>query len=231
VLRSALATATAGYQCASLDYTVGRDRTVRISGYAANGDDIAQLRRAVGAIDGIGKLDFAVKLRIWPYCQVAALLQSLTAHPPRVAASLALSPTSDTAHLGEPLLVDVRMPSFDGYVYVDYFNRQGEVLHLFPNGRDRLNFRPAQNHFVLGKQPFARCWVLGGSTGEQLVTLVAAGDPLFAEPRPEIEDASAYLPSLSQAVSALAPGGGTAALRFFQLQPASPFAPPSNACR
>ena len=159
------------------------------------------------------------------------MLQNLIGRPPRVAASLALSPTSDAAHLGEPLVVDVRTPSFDGYVYVDYFDSQGEVLHLFPNDQDRLNFRPAQNHLILGKPPFARCWVLGGITGEQLVTLIAAVDPLFPDPRPEIEDARTYLPSLSRAVDTLSPGNGTAALRFFQLQAAAPFASLQNGCR
>jgi Domain of unknown function (DUF4384) len=230
-LRAALASATAGYQCASVDYAVNPDRSVRIAGYAASEADIAQIRQAVGSIDGIAKLDFAVELRIWPYCEVIAMLQNLIAHPPRVAASLALLSTSGTAHLGEPLVVDVRAPSIDSYLYVDYFNRQGEVLHLFPNGQDRLNFRPAQNHLILGEPPFGRCWVLGGISGEQLVTLVAAVGPLFPQARPEAEDARAYLPSLSQAVDALSPDRGAAALRLFQLAAAPPFASRRNTCR
>jgi hypothetical protein len=230
-LRAELAAATAGYQCASLDYAVAQDRSVRISGYAASPDDITQVRQAVGSIDGIAQLDFAVQLRIWPYCEVTVMLQNLIAHPPRVAASLTLLPTSDAGHIGEPLVVDVRTPSFDSYVYVDYFDREGEVLHLFPNGQDKLKFRPAQNHLILGKPPLARCWVLGGITGEQLVTLVAAVDPLFPDPRPEVEDAHAYLPSLSRAVDVLSPGSGAATLRFFQLQAASPFASLQNGCR
>jgi hypothetical protein len=69
-LRAEVALPTAGYQCASLDYEVGPDRSVQISGYAASRDDIAQIHQAVGSVDGIAKLDFAVQLRIWPYCQV-----------------------------------------------------------------------------------------------------------------------------------------------------------------
>jgi hypothetical protein len=84
---------------------------------------------------------------------------------------------------------------------------------------------------VLGRPPFARCWVLGGETGEQLVTLVAAVDPLFLDPRPEIEDAHAYLPSLSHAVAGLSPSNGAAALRFFQLEEPGPFATPQSGCR
>ncbi|MGH7063671.1 MAG: serine/threonine-protein kinase [Stellaceae bacterium] len=230
-LRAALTAATTGYQCASLDYAVGPDRAVRISGYVDSRDDIAQLRRMVGTIQGVAKLDFAVQLRIWPYCAVLGMLHGLRAHPPRGAASLALLPTSDAAHLGDPLVVDLRTPSFDGYVYVDYFDREGQVLHLFPNSRDRLNFRPARNHLILGRPPFARCWVLGGSTGEQLVTMIASGTPLLRDPRPEVEDARSYLASLSQAVGGLAPSNAAAALRFFLLQAAVPGASPQAGCR
>jgi hypothetical protein len=230
-LRAELAAATAGYQCASLDYSVGPDRSVRISGYAASPDDIAQVHQAVGSIDGIAKLDFAVQLRVWPYCEITAMLRGLIARPQHAAPSLALLPTSDAAHLGDPLVVDVRTPSFDGYVYIDYFDRRGEVLHTLPNSRDRLTFRPARNHLVLGRPPFARCWVLGGITGEQLVTLVAAPEPLFLDPRAEVEDAHAYLPALSQAVAALPSGSGAATLLFFQLQAASPSALPATGCQ
>jgi hypothetical protein len=230
-LRTEIAAATAGYQCASFDYKVDPDRSVRIAGYAASPTEITQIRQAVGSIDGIAKLDFTVALRTWPYCEVSAMLRNLIKHPPRVAASLAPVAMSGAAHLGEPLVVDVRAPSIDSYLYIDYFDRQGQVLHLFPNGQDRLNFRPAQNHLILGKPPFARCWVLGGTTGEQLVTLIAAVRPLFPQARPEVEDARVYLPNLAQAVDTLSADHGTAALRFFQLEPATSSAPQRSGCR
>jgi serine/threonine protein kinase len=230
-LRAALAASTVGYHCASLEFAANADRSVRISGYAASPDDIARLRQAVGSIGGIAKLDFAVQLRVWPYCELSAMLRSLIARPQRATPSLALLPTSDAAHLGEPLVVDVRTPSFDGYVYIDYFDRHGQVLHLFPNTRDRLTFRPARNHLVLGRPPFARCWVLGGIAGEHLVSLVAVPEPLFLDPRAEVEDAHAYLPALSQAVAALPSGSGAAILRFFQLQAGRSYALPATGCQ
>jgi hypothetical protein len=36
---------------------------------------------------------------------------------------------------------------------------------------------------------------LGGNTGEQLITVVAATQPLFRDQRPEQENARDYLPS------------------------------------
>ncbi|HEY3912446.1 MAG TPA: protein kinase [Stellaceae bacterium] len=229
-LRASLAAATAGYHCASLDYTLGPDRSARVSGYAATPGDIARLRHAVDGIGGITKVDFAVGLRVWPYCQALAILQPLMQHQPRVAATVSLSPWGE-AHLGQPLYVDARAPSFDGYIYVDYFDGEGDVLHLFPNSEDRLNFRPAQNHWVLGKPPLARCWILGGRTGEQLITLIATAEPLFPDRRPEAENARDYLPALSQAIADLPRGRSTAVTDFFQLGAAPPLASRVDGCR
>lgn len=231
-LRARLAAATAGYRCASVEYALMPDRSVRLSGYAASEEDIGRLRRAVGEIDGIGKLDVEMNVHIWPYCQVVAILQRLLDHPPRVGARLSLAAADGVGHIGEPLMVDARTPSFDGFLYIDYYDREGSVLHLFPNSEDKLAFRPAQNHLVLGRSPFRRCWILGGSTGEQMLTLVATTEPLFADARPEVEPARDYLPVLTQAIDKLpAEARAAAAVLFFRLEPALPFAAGAQGCR
>ena len=230
-LRARLTAVTAEYRCSSLDYSVGADRSVRISGYAASSEDVNRLRKAIGGIGGIVRVVFEVGVRIWPYCEVVAVLERLVKHPPKIAASLALLPASGEAHIGESLTVDIGGPSFDGYIYVDYFDLEGDVLHLFPNDQDKINFKPARAHIILGRSPLARCWILGGSTGEQLVTLVAATKPLFLDQRAEVENARDYLPTLAQAVDKLPEGAGAAALLFFQLRDALPFASRETGCR
>jgi hypothetical protein len=230
-LRQRVAAATIGYRCSSLDYTVGPGRAVRVLGYVANPADFDELRRAVNGINGIAKLDFNVSLRIWPYCEALKILQPLVEHPPRAAASLSVAPPTGEEHLGQPLVVDVRAPSFDGYLYVDYLDSDGDVLHLFPNSRDRLNFRPARNHLVLGRPPLERCWILGGNTGEQLVILIAATERLFPDHRPEVQSARDFIPILAQAVSQQSGDGKTAAVAFFQLRDALPAGAGAGGCR
>jgi serine/threonine protein kinase len=230
-LQARLTAVTAEYRCSSLDYSIGADRSVRISGYAAGSEDVNRLRKAIGDIGGIAKVAFEVGVRVWPYCEAVAVLERLVEHPPKIAASLALLPASGEAHIGEPLTVDIRGPSFDGYIYVDYFDVEGEVLHLFPNNQDKINFEPARAHVILGRSPFARCWILGGSTGEQLITLIASSEPLFLDQRAEVENARVYLPTLAQAVDKLPEGAGAAALLFFQLRDALPFASRETGCR
>jgi hypothetical protein len=232
-VRTQLAAATSEYRCASLDYSVAPDRSVHLSGFAATAGDIDRLRSAVGKIDGIKRVVFDVGLQIWPFCEAVNVLQPVVKHTPAPAPSLALVPAGAGAHIADALIVDIRAPSFDGYVYVDYFyDGEGGVIHLLPNSQNTF-ITPQRAHRVLGNIPGARCLTLGGSTGEQqLVTLTAATKPLFRDQRPEQEKAQDYLPSLSDAIKKLPEGSkSAAALLFFQLLDPLPFTSGQNQCR
>ena len=232
-LRTALAAATAEFSCASLDYTVAPDRTVRLSGFAANPGDIDRLRSTVGRIGGIGKVVLDVGVRIWPYCAAVTVLQPVVERTPQPAPSLSLVPPGTAAHIADALVIDIQAPSFDGYMYVDYFaDAEGHVVHLLPNNRDTVTLQPQRSHLVLGNNPGARCWTLAGNPGEQqLVTLIATTKPLFSEPRPEVDSATDYLPRLADAINRLSEGSNRAATSvFFQLLDPAPPGTRRNEC-
>jgi hypothetical protein len=233
-LRAELAAATSQFSCASLDYSVAPDRAVHLSGFAANPGDIDRLRSTVGRIGGISKLVFDVDVRIWPYCAAMAVLQPVVKRTPAPAPSIELVPPGLGAHIADALVIDIRGPSFDGYMYVDYFaDADGDVIHLLPNGQDSSFFQPQRAHLVLGSNPGARCWTLAGNPREQqLVTLIATSKPLFPNPRPELDHAADYLPRLTDAINRLSEESSMAAatLSFHLLDPA-PAATRRNECR
>ena len=78
----------------------------------------------------VGKTAAAARVEV-VRSEVAAMLTPLMGQPVRDAPTLALTGTE--LHIGDRLTVDVRAPGFDGYLYIDYFNSDGEVLHLFPS--------------------------------------------------------------------------------------------------
>ena len=232
-LRTELAAATAEFSCASLGYSVAPDRTMRLSGFAANPGDIDRLRSTVGRISGIGKVVLDVGVRIWPYCEAVAVLQPAVEHMPAPGPSLALVPPGAGAHIGDALVIDIQAPSFDGYMYVDYFaDAEGHVIHLLPSGRDSSNLQLQRAHLVLGNNPGARCWTLAGNPGEQqLATLIATAKPLFPEPRPELDNATDYLPRLTDAINRLPERSSRAATSlFFQLLDPAPSGARRNEC-
>lgn len=224
-VRAALANAAAGYRCAQLETAFASDRSARVSGHLPTSADIARLRAAVASIPGIRKVAFNVTLMARPYCEVVHLLQPLLGRQLKEGAAIALS--TKAAYSGDRLGLAVRVPRFDSYLYIDYYSAEGEVLHLLPSDRDLFNLRPARNRFLLGKPPLKTCWNLGGSTGEQLVTLIAARKPLFSMRRPQTESAGDYLKSLKGALARQQEA--SAATLFFDLKKA-PYSNPGAAC-
>jgi hypothetical protein len=232
-LRTQLAAATSQFSCASLDYAIDPDRTMRLSGFVANPGDIDRLRSTVGRIDGIGKVVFDVDVRIWPYCEAMSVLQPVVQHTTGPAPTLELIPPGPAAHIADALVIDIRGPSFDGYMYVDYFaDADGHVIHLLPNSQDSSNFQPQRTHLILGNNPGGRCWTLAGNPGEQqLVTLIVATKPLFPNPRPELDNARDYLPRLTDAINRLSEESSRAAASlFFRLLDPAPAGARRNEC-
>ena len=219
-LRATLAAATAGYQCAALNYAVGPDGAVDISGHVSTPDDLERLRNQVGDIRSIsGAPHFDVKLIIWPYCEVVDLLSPLLVRPSRDAPRLNLASESDEARIGECLKLNVVAPSFDSFIYVDYFDAEGEVLHLLPNRWDMLNRKALRDRFTLGRtSQMPDCWRLAGNTGEQFISLIATTKSLFSDRRPDTESARDYIASLSNAIKAVPQTDAAAATLFFNLR-------------
>jgi len=211
------------YSCADLSYSVGPDLRVTLTGFVPTQTELTQLSSRIGGLRGVAGAQTDVKVRAWPFCEAAALLKPLVGNSQSAAAALSLASAATSARVGAPLVLDARAPTFDSYAYIDYFTSGGQVLHLFPNDRDVFNYRPARNDFILGRPPqvgMQRCWTLSGDAGEQLVTYVASPSPLFATPRPAVENARAYLTALAQAVGNMDDGTKAGAMLFFDLRPA-----------
>lgn len=226
---ASLGAVLAVYQCAALDFAVAPDRSARVSGHVASQQDLDKLTHDVGAIHGIGPVKFDVSLMERPHCEVAAVLAPLT-NRQRVAPSLGFVAKTTEAHIGDRLSLDIRAPGFDGYIYIDYFDRGGQVLHLFPNDRDFFNLRPERNHFIVFKPPLTSCWTFNGSLGQELITLIATTKPLFPRPRPEIENTSEYIASLTTIIHDLPSEDGAAAILPFNLGAAAPWSTEATAC-
>jgi serine/threonine protein kinase len=223
-----LAAAVAGYDCASISHDVAADHSIRVGGHVSTAQDLARLRAAVTGIPNIGVVHFDVGLMAWPYCEVSAKLAGLPNQPGRDAPTLSLG--AKDPHPGDRLVVDGHAPAFDGYVYVDYYGSDGQVVHLLPTARDRFNLKPLRNHFVLGCPPTGLAIALDKPPGQRLITLIATSKPLFAELRPGTEPVREYLSSLAGAIGAIGTIKTATVLSFFDLTDGSKTAPTEGAC-
>ncbi|WP_299044447.1 DUF4384 domain-containing protein [uncultured Tateyamaria sp.] len=106
---------------------------------------------------------------------------------------------------GQRLAFDLTAPDYDAFVYVDYFNAAGEVIHLVPNETIALERSPAKSLFGIGQdrgdRPSLRI-TIGPPYGQEIAVAFAASTPLYDGLRPIVEPAEPYLDWLQTRVAA-----------------------------
>ncbi|MEO8777042.1 MAG: DotU family type IV/VI secretion system protein [Rhodanobacter sp.] len=199
----------AGYTCADLTGTVDANGALAMHGYVSKPVDLERLRNDVGAIKGVTSSSYQVKLLIWPHCEVVKLLtpyrqRNLDRHD-----GLAVTPTtghSDRFVKDEKMIVRLTQANHDGYLYVDYYTVEGEVIHLLPNQLEPHSGEriPASQQIDVGQSGVAGGgWItIDAPFGQELITVVASPTPIYPGMRKPIEPAKDYLPLLKQAIDA-----------------------------
>jgi hypothetical protein len=105
---------------------------------------------------------------------------------------------------GERLELELAAPDYDAYLYVDYFDAAGQVIHLRPNEAVPLRRAGAGSIQSIGGAddgtPGLRLEI-GPPFGQEIVVAIAASAPLFDAPRPLVEPAGPYLADLSRRIA------------------------------
>jgi hypothetical protein len=87
-------------------------------------------------------------------------------------------------------------PDYDAYIYLDYFDAAGNVLHVEPNEQVPLRHALAQNVQTIGAdsdQGEGLKLVIGPPYGQEIAVAFAASEPLYEGLRPIQEPAAEYL--------------------------------------
>lgn len=199
----------ATYPCADLSGTVGKDGVTAVSGYVSKPVDLERLRNEVAAIPGVKTPSYQVKVLIWPHCEVVQMLGTYRQRNLDRQDGLSVTPTtghSDRFVKDENVIVKLTQANRDGYLYVDYYTVEGEVIHLFPNEREPHSGQiiPASQQINIGESGVeGGGWItVDAPFGQELITVVASPEPLYTGMREVIEPAKDYLPLLQQAIEA-----------------------------
>jgi len=199
---------TGKYECAQLGIEMGPSRSVRLSGFVRSAEDLARLGGELRAIKGVGPVEIAATEVIYPHCAVAILFSGLPAVAPEAGPKLDLQPAGDTITVGSLMKLNVRNAPFDGYLYVDFYDRQQKVFHLVPGPAVQNNRLPANAAMVLGEEkPGGRVYKTVEPLGQQVIMATVSREPLALGNRPEMEDAKGYLAALEPLLKAAKPDG------------------------
>jgi hypothetical protein len=104
----------------------------------------------------------------------------------------------------DPLSFDISGPDYPAYVYVDYFDADGNVIHLAPNDRVPLERIAAEAPYRVGTRSPDQTGlhlVIGPPYGQEITVAFAASEPLYDGLRPMIEPAAPYLEWLKARVA------------------------------
>jgi hypothetical protein len=105
---------------------------------------------------------------------------------------------------GEQLYFDLTAPDYPAYLYVDYFDAAGDVIHLSPNAQIPLKLaEPKSAQRVGAKTPkdTGLQITVGPPYGQEIAVAFAASSPLYEGLRPLSEPAAAYLDFLRRKVA------------------------------
>ncbi|SDE66103.1 type IV / VI secretion system protein, DotU family [Variovorax sp. CF079] len=196
------------YACADLAATAGADGATRVSGFVSLPEDMARVEREVRAMPGVSAASFQLQLRVWPHCEVVAILKPYQARNRDKRYGLkvaALSAQNGRLREGDLVLVQATNADYDGYLWVDYFTADGAVMHLNA-GRGQARLRAGES-VELGRD-IPSSWLVSPPFGTVLVTALSSPVP-FNETadRPPFELASPYLQRLRESLAANEAGG------------------------
>lgn len=97
---------------------------------------------------------------------------------------------------GDLLSLDMTAPDYDAWIYLDYFDADGNVLHLEPNEHVPLRHARAAEIQQIGArtmQDSGLKLVVGPPYGQEIAVAFAASRPLYDGLRPLSEPAAPYL--------------------------------------
>jgi osmotically-inducible protein OsmY/predicted Ser/Thr protein kinase len=195
-------------QCARVDTEVTDDLRVRLSGYVNSMRDRRRLETRMQEVEHVTAVEGDLSIVPWPLCEAIAM-----AGPggggsggEGIIGIAANNPDGVYAQ-GERLVLEITAPDFDGFLYVDYFDSNQNVVHMLPSPARSDNRVGAGDAVTIG-QGEGPTYRIPAASGANMILVVAAPRKLFATPRPELEDARQYLPDLQGAIERLNEGDG-----------------------
>jgi type IV/VI secretion system ImpK/VasF family protein len=190
------------YACADLSATVSQDGTTKVRGFVPLAEEMKRVEREVRALPGVGSASFDLRLRVWPHCEVVAILKPYQAR--NRDKHFGLKVAVSTAHRGrlregDLVLFQATNANYDSYLWVDYYTADGAVMHLNA-GREQPLVRAGET-IELGRD-IPSSWLAAPPFGTVLLTALSSPTPFdAAADRPPFELASAYLQRLRESVA------------------------------
>lgn len=177
----------------------------RLTGVVEEAEDDGALVSALAQL--VPALHFETKLQAVgrPICAAAAITAGFGDQ-----ARLSMAPAAGKTDFsdGEIVAIDVDLPEEPGYLYVDYYQLDGQVVHVLPLVDVVQERTETGGRLRFGDGSAGLTLRVGPPFGVEMLTVFVAPARLFEEPRPLVEDGETYLIELAERAKQLVGSGG-----------------------
>lgn len=218
-LRETVAAVAGTLTCSDLRVTTEGGAAV-VRGVVATAGEAGKVAAKVEALRLDPPPTLAVAVEPQPFCAALVALNGSAGGgtPPAAAApTITLNRADGVYANGENFQTTVTLPPAGtggassggarggGHLTVDFLDQAGPVVHMLPTPLRADEARPAGTAVTLGADPASagpkdRYYTVSPPFGRAMVLAIVADSPLFDQPRPEQEEAQAYVRALSDAI-------------------------------
>ena len=186
--------------CAALVATAS-ERTVTVNGFATQSVEFGGAERAVAELPGVGNVSMEVATVDRNYCRLLDFYAPYwkTNRVQKLGTAITTPKPGNIFVAGEPLVLDVAAPLYRSYLYVDYFLRDGYMVHLLPNQRSGPVRLDAAEWLSLGE---GSQWIVSPPFGQEMIVVLASPVPMFADIRQGQESDGDYLAAVNERLKA-----------------------------
>lgn len=196
-----------------------------LAGYAGSAADAATLRERIGRLPVSAKLTPEIAVRPWPFCDLLSMVMPVSAEavPARDRIRIELNKPSLVYRDGEVLTLAVKAGAQGGFLTVDYYDLEGNVVHMLPMPLRRDDKLAAGGSVTLGADHASatteeRVYTISAPYGPGMIVAVLTQKPLFRSDRAEVEPVRDYVGNFRGALSRARDAGQVVAAQsvFFE---------------
>jgi hypothetical protein len=180
-------------------------RSALVRGYVASPKVMKRIEEGLGKVAGITEVKNEIQELPRIYCQTLELYAPYwTANRDAGFGTAIGTPNANNTFVeGERLVVDIGTPTYKSWLYVDYFAKDGSVVHMMPSPGEVFNQGDARNSFQLGEAGDIGLWEVAPPFGTEMIVVLAASAPVFEGTRGELEQGDDYRAALRKRLKAL----------------------------
>jgi hypothetical protein len=213
-IRLAATAAAADVGCSHVAVTSLGAKQFAVDGFVASESAALALQSRLEDLNLVEKPLTRLAVHPSPFCDNLASLHQYTQVDSPGSPVLSPDRPDGIYREGESLILKTgSMAQQPGYLYVDYIDIEGTVLHLFPTPARPDNRVKPGSTIVLGVAADAaragdRYYVVGPPFGKNMmISAIWSAAPLFSKARSEQENAASYLPDLRRSLNTANAGG------------------------